>query len=61
MMKAGIIDEMMTETMDSVMDDDGADDETDAEVDKVRPYCSRLRLPQNEKENRKVGPKPPEK
>lgn len=46
MMRAGIIDEMLTETMDSVMDDDGADDETDAEVDKVRS-CLLLRIVQN--------------
>lgn len=36
MMKAGIIDEMINDTMDSVLDDDGTlDDVADAEVDKI--------------------------
>lgn len=35
MMKAGIIDEMVSEAIDSAVDDDDADEETEAEVEKV--------------------------
>jgi len=35
MMKAGVIDEMMSDAIDGAIDDEEMEDETDAEVDKV--------------------------
>lgn len=35
MAKAGLIDEMMNDALDSALDDEGIEEETDAEVEKV--------------------------
>lgn len=43
MMKAGIIEEMLDETMDSIEDSEDMEDEADEEVDKVKHFfCFRL-------------------
>ncbi len=42
MMKAGVIDEMMSDAIDDAVDGDDVEDETDAEVDKVHALLAKM-------------------
>lgn len=42
MMKAGVIDEMMSDAIDDAVDGEDVEDETDAEVDKVHALLAKM-------------------